>query len=205
MTAVRDFVHHHYRHFNAAALVDAADGYVRHLDQGGVMFMTLAGAMSTAELGLSLAEMIRRDKVQAICCTGANLEEDVFNLVAHEHYVRVPHYRQLTAKDALAAHAEVELGIDPDDLTSAWNAAIASMVSFTIGALLPLLVVVFVPPSVRIVVTVASVMAALALTGWASARFGYGSARRAVLRNVGGGLLAMAVTHLVGQAVGTQV
>ncbi|HEX6259584.1 MAG TPA: deoxyhypusine synthase family protein, partial [Woeseiaceae bacterium] len=99
MTAVRDFVHHHYRHFNAAALVDAADAYVRHLDQGGVMFMTLAGAMSTAELGLSLAEMIRRDKVQAICCTGANLEEDVFNLVAHDHYVRVPHYRQLTAED----------------------------------------------------------------------------------------------------------
>jgi len=99
MTAVRDFVHHHYRHFNAAALVDAADGYVRHLDQGGVMFMTLAGAMSTAELGLSLAEMIRRDKVHAICCTGANLEEDVFNLVAHDHYVRVPHYRQLTAED----------------------------------------------------------------------------------------------------------
>jgi deoxyhypusine synthase len=99
MTAVRDFVHHHYRHFNAAALVDAADGYVHHLDQGGVMFMTLAGAMSTAELGLSLAEMIRRDKVHAICCTGANLEEDVFNLVAHDHYVRVPHYRQLTADD----------------------------------------------------------------------------------------------------------
>jgi deoxyhypusine synthase len=99
MTAVRDFVHHHYRHFNAAALVDAADGYVRHLDRGGVMFMTLAGAMSTAELGLSLAEMIRRDKVHAICCTGANLEEDVFNLVAHDHYVRVPHYRQLTAED----------------------------------------------------------------------------------------------------------
>jgi deoxyhypusine synthase len=99
MSAVRDFVHHHYRHFNAAALVDAADGYVHHLDRGGVMFMTLAGAMSTAELGLSLAEMIRRDKVQAICCTGANLEEDVFNLVAHEHYVRVPHYRQLTAGD----------------------------------------------------------------------------------------------------------
>ena len=99
MTAVRDFVHHQYRHFNAAALTDAADGYVRHLDQGGVMFMTLAGAMSTAELGLSLAEMIRRDKVHAICCTGANLEEDVFNLVAHDHYVRVPYYRQLTAED----------------------------------------------------------------------------------------------------------
>jgi len=99
VTAIRDFVHHHYRHFNAAALVDAADGYVRHLENGGAMFVTLAGAMSTAELGLSLAEMIRRDKVAAICCTGANLEEDVFNLVAHDHYVRVPHYRHLTADD----------------------------------------------------------------------------------------------------------
>jgi len=99
VTAIRDFVHHHYRHFNAAALIDAADAYVKHLDEGGSMLVTLAGAMSTAELGLSLAEMIRRDKVQAICCTGANLEEDVFNLVAHDHYVRVPHYRQLTAED----------------------------------------------------------------------------------------------------------
>ena len=99
MTAIRDFIHHHYRHFNAAALVDAADAYKRHLDDGGVMFMTLAGAMSTAELGLSLAEMIRKGKVHAICCTGANLEEDIFNLVAHDHYVRVPHYRELTAAD----------------------------------------------------------------------------------------------------------
>jgi len=99
MTTISDFVHHHYRHFNAAAMIDAADAYNKHLDGGGVMFMTLAGAMSTAELGLSLAEMIRQDKVHAICCTGANLEEDVFNLVAHDHYVRVPHYRELTAVD----------------------------------------------------------------------------------------------------------
>jgi len=99
MSAISDFVHHHYRHFNAAALVDAADAYVRHLDSGGRMMVTLAGAMSTAELGLSLAEMIRRDKVHAITCTGANLEEDLFNLVAHDHYVRVPHYRELGADD----------------------------------------------------------------------------------------------------------
>jgi deoxyhypusine synthase len=99
MSAVSQFLRHHYRHFNAAALIDAADGYIRLLDDGGRMFMTLAGAMSTAELGLSLAEMIRRDKVHAICCTGANLEEDLFNLVAHNHYVRVPHYRDLTAED----------------------------------------------------------------------------------------------------------
>ncbi len=99
MTTISEFVHHHYRHFNSAALIDAADAYVSHLDRGGIMFMTLAGAMSTAELGLSLAEMIRREKVHAICCTGANLEEDIFNLVAHDHYVRVPNYRELTADD----------------------------------------------------------------------------------------------------------
>jgi deoxyhypusine synthase len=99
MTAITDFVHHHFRHFNSAALVDAADGYRRHIDTGGKMFMTLAGAMSTGELGLSLAEMIRKDKVHAICCTGANLEEDLFNLVAHDHYVRIPGYRDLTPED----------------------------------------------------------------------------------------------------------
>jgi len=94
--AVAEFIRHHFRHFNAAALIDAADGYRRHIDAGGRMMVTLAGAMSTAELGLSLAEMIRRDKIHIITCTGANLEEDIFNLVAHDHYVRVPHYRQLS-------------------------------------------------------------------------------------------------------------
>src|SRR5271155_2555600 len=96
---VRDFITHHYRHFNSAALVDAAKAYEAHLAKGGKMFVTLAGAMSTAELGLSLAEMIRQDKVHAICCTGANLEEDVFNLVAHDYYERVPNYRDLTPAD----------------------------------------------------------------------------------------------------------
>ncbi|MGZ4809730.1 MAG: deoxyhypusine synthase family protein [Thermoanaerobaculia bacterium] len=99
---ITEFIQHHYRHFNAAALRAAADDYIKHLDGGGAMFVTLAGAMSTAELGLSLAEMIRRDKVQAITCTGANLEEDIFNLVAHDHYERVPHYRHLTARDEQA-------------------------------------------------------------------------------------------------------
>lgn len=98
-TPVSDFVRHHYRHFNAAALVDAADAYTAHLAGGGHMMVTLAGAMSTAELGLSFAEMIRQDKVQMISCTGANLEEDVFNLIAHNFYERVPHYRDLTPED----------------------------------------------------------------------------------------------------------
>jgi deoxyhypusine synthase len=96
---VSHFIEHHYRHFNAAALMDAAKGYVTHLDEGGKMMITLAGAMSTAELGLSLAEMIRQDKVAIISCTGANLEEDVMNLVAHSHYKRVPNYRDLSPQD----------------------------------------------------------------------------------------------------------
>src|ERR1700712_156128 len=96
---VSQFIDYHYRHFNAAALKDAAQAYNEHLDKGGKMFMTLAGAMSTAELGLSLAEMIRQDKVHAICCTGANLEEDLFNAVAHNHYKRIPNYRDLTPQD----------------------------------------------------------------------------------------------------------
>ena len=100
--AITDFIKHHYRHFNAAALVDAAEAYKRHLEGGGKMMITLAGAMSTAELGLSLAEMIRQDKVQIISCTGANLEEDLFNLVAHDFYERVPHYRDLTPADEQA-------------------------------------------------------------------------------------------------------
>ena len=96
---VSQFIALNYRHFNAAALLDAAKGYETHLKAGGKMLVTLAGAMSTAELGISLAEMIRRDKVHAIVCTGANLEEDIFNLVAHDYYERVPHYRHLTAAD----------------------------------------------------------------------------------------------------------
>ncbi len=94
--SIREFMRRDYRHFNAATTVDAAQGWCDHLDAGGSMFLTLGGAMSTAELGVSLAELIRRDKVHAISCTGANLEEDIFNLVAHDHYVRIPDWRELT-------------------------------------------------------------------------------------------------------------
>ena len=99
---IATFARHHFRHFNAATIVDAADGWRHLLDGGGRMFLTLAGAMSTAEIGISLAEMIRREKVHAICCTGANLEEDIFNLVAHDYYQRVPQYRDLTPADEQA-------------------------------------------------------------------------------------------------------
>jgi len=93
---VSRFILDHYRHFNAAALVDAAKGYEKHLAEGKKMLLAMAGAMSTAELGRSLAEMIRQDKVNIISCTGANLEEDIMNLVAHDSYARVPQYRDLT-------------------------------------------------------------------------------------------------------------
>jgi deoxyhypusine synthase len=99
---ISQFLKHHYRHFNAATVVDAAEGWNRHLEGGGRMLVTLAGAMSTAELGVSLAEMIRQDKIHAISCTGANLEEDIFNLVAREHYERIPNWRELTADDEQA-------------------------------------------------------------------------------------------------------
>ncbi len=96
---ISKFIVEHYKHFNAASLVDAAIGYETQISAGNKMMITLAGAMSTAELGKSLAEMIRQDKVDIITCTGANLEEDVFNLVAHNHYKRIPHYRDLSPAD----------------------------------------------------------------------------------------------------------
>src|SRR6266436_2674873 len=105
--SISQFIDRHYRHFNAAVLKEAADAYIAHLDRGGKMMITLAGAMSTAELGISLAEMIRQDKVHAIACTGANLEEDLFNLVARSKYERIPNYRELSPqqeKELLVRH-----------------------------------------------------------------------------------------------------
>ncbi len=109
---------------------------------------------------------------------------------------------QLTERDALRAHASVELGIDPDELTNPWHAAWASFLAFTAGALLPLLAIVLPPASVRLYVTVGSVLAALALTGWGSARLGSAPAGRAIWRNVGGGAVAMGVTYGAGVLLG---
>jgi deoxyhypusine synthase len=99
MGPISSFIEKYYLHFNAATLKDAAKAYNQHLADGNKMMITLAGAMSSAEMGKILAEMIRQDKVHAISCTGANLEEDVFNLVAHEHYIRIPNWRSLTEED----------------------------------------------------------------------------------------------------------
>lgn len=98
---IRDFIKTNYKHFNAAVVVDAAEAWMAHLEKGDKMFFTMAGAMSTGELGISLAEIIRQDKIHGICTTGANLEEDIFNLVAHTHYERVPGYRNLTREQEM--------------------------------------------------------------------------------------------------------
>ncbi|MBL7543996.1 MAG: deoxyhypusine synthase family protein [Bdellovibrionaceae bacterium] len=100
--SITKFIDHHYRHFNARALKDAAQGYKTLIDNNGKVLLTMAGAMSSAELGISVAEMIRQGKIHAISCTGANLEEDVFNLVAHDHYEVIPNYRDLTPQDEQA-------------------------------------------------------------------------------------------------------
>lgn len=100
--SIRDFIQHQFRHFNAAVVKDAAQGWVDFVEQGGKMVLTMGGAMSTAELGVSVAELIRRKQVHALCVTGANLEEDLFNLVAHAHYERLPHYRDLGPEDEVA-------------------------------------------------------------------------------------------------------
>jgi VIT1/CCC1 family predicted Fe2+/Mn2+ transporter len=113
--------------------------------------------------------------------------------------------RELTEHDALRAHADIEFGIDPDNLTNPWHAAWASMLAFTIGALLPLLIVAFVPAETRILVTVLSVVAALALTGFVSAKIGLSPRLPAVLRNVSGGVLAMGVTYLIGMYAGVHL
>ncbi len=99
MGTIKDFIKHNYRHFNSAVVVDAAEAYDAHLKKGGKMFLAMGGAMSTAELGISLAEMIRQDKIHAISCSANNLEEDIFNLVARNHYKRVPNYRNLSDQD----------------------------------------------------------------------------------------------------------
>jgi VIT1/CCC1 family predicted Fe2+/Mn2+ transporter len=109
---------------------------------------------------------------------------------------------QLHAHDALAAHAETELGIDPDNLTSPWTAAVSSAVSFTVGSILPLVAIMVAPTSLKVAITVVAVASALVLTGYLSARAGGTSHTRSILRNVAGGLLAMGVTYWIGRLVG---
>ena len=101
---VKRFVDEHFHHFNAGALKDTADSLQDFLAKDGKLMITLAGAMSTAELGRSLAPLIKSGKVHAITCTGANLEEDIFNLVAHNSYQRVRNWRSLSLDEEQELH-----------------------------------------------------------------------------------------------------
>lgn len=100
---VKKFINENFKHFNAAVVTEASEAWVRHLKGGGKMFLAMAGALSTGEIGISLSEMIRTNKIHGISCTAANLEEDIFNLIAHTSYKRVPNYRHL--------HPEEEIGL----------------------------------------------------------------------------------------------
>ncbi len=99
MSAIRDFIERHFRHFNAREVVEAARAYETHLEGGGKMLLAMAGAMSTGEIGIILARMIREGKVHAISCTGANLEEDIFNLISNRDYEVIPSWRDLSPED----------------------------------------------------------------------------------------------------------
>jgi len=175
----------------------------------------VAGALSMAA-GEYVSVSTQRDTEQALLAKeSAELQEDPEDELAElaglyqqkglTHELAVEVAKQLTAHDALGAHAEAELGIDPDDLTNPWHAAFASMAAFTVGALLPLLTITLFPSSIRVLATVVAVVLALLLTGWLSASAGGAGRRRAMIRNVAGGLLAMLVTYLIGDLVGRSV
>lgn len=112
---------------------------------------------------------------------------------------------ELTEHDAFAAHADAELGIDPDDLTNPWHAAVASAISFTLGSLLPLLAVSVVAVGFRVPVTFVAVLLALMVTGWTSASLGEADRLHAIRRNVIGGAVAMVATYGIGGLIGTVV
>ncbi|MFE6133721.1 VIT family protein [Streptomyces sp. NPDC056437] len=149
-----------------------------------------------AALTLEKRELREQPDAELEELTGLLTDRGLSREVAREAAV------QLTERDALRAHASVELGIDPDDLADPWRAALASLLAFTTGALLPLLAIVLPADQLRLPVTVVSVLLALTFTGWWSARLGDAPAGRAVVRNVGGGAVAMAVTYGAGSLLG---
>ena len=100
--SISEFMEKNYLHFNAREVLSAAKGYKKFIEEGGKMMLSMAGAMSTAQIGISLAEMIRQNKVHAVSCTAANLEEDLFNLFAHNDYRVIENWRALSAEDEVA-------------------------------------------------------------------------------------------------------
>ena len=171
-----------------------------------------AGAMSMA-VGEYVSVSSQRDTEQALlekerdelaASPDEELEEltDMYAAKGLSHDLAAEVARQLSALDALAAHAEVELGINPTNLTSPWRAAFASMVAFTLGSLLPLVAITVPPAQLRVPVTVVAVLVALGVTGVVSARIGTTTLTKPFWRNVIGGSVAMAVTYGIGSLVG---
>ena len=188
-------------------------------DRGAILTAGLAGlaagAMSMAA-GEYVSVSTQRDTEQALLAKERHElrempEEELAELTSlYEDRGLTPELAhqvavQLTEHDALAAHAEVELGIDPNELTNPWHAAWASMIAFTVGAVLPLLAILLPPPAGRGPVTALAVVAALVLTGWLSASLGGARMRPAIVRNVAGGVLAMVVTYGIGSLVGLSI
>lgn len=188
-------------------------------DRGAILTAGLAGlaagAMSMAA-GEYVSVSTQRDTEQALLAKERHElrempEEELAELtLLYEDRGLTPELAhqvavQLTEHDALAAHAEVELGIDPNELTNPWHAAWASMIAFTVGAVLPLLAILLPPPGGRVPVTALAVVAALVLTGWLSASLGGARMRPAIVRNVAGGVLAMVVTYGIGSLVGLTI
>ncbi|MEU0495881.1 VIT family protein [Mycobacterium sp. NPDC006124] len=175
----------------------------------------VAGAVSMA-LGEYVSVSTQRDTEKALLSKerrelredpGAELDElaNIYQAKGLSAATARTVAQELSDHDAFAAHAEVELGIDPGDLTNPWQAAFSSALSFTVGALLPLIAIMLPPNGLRVPVTVVAVLLALAVTGATSALIGGAPAGRAVARNVLGGGLALAVTYLIGHLVGTVV
>jgi len=171
-----------------------------------------AGAMSMA-VGEYVSVSSQRDSEQALLnkergeLADAPDEElaeltDMYAAKGLSHNLAAQVAQELTAVDALAAHAEVELGINPENLTSPWRAAFASMVAFTLGSLLPLIAITVPPANLRVPITVVAVLVALAVTGVVSGRIGKTPLVKPFWRNVLGGSAAMAVTYGIGTLVG---
>ena len=185
-------------------------------DRGALITAGIAGLFAGA-LSMAVGEYVsvstQRDTERALVATERReLAEDpegelrelaeIYQTKGLSTEVAARVAQELTAHDALAAHADVELHLDPDELTSPWQAGTASFVAFTVGALLPLLAIALAPAGVRVAVTFVAVLAGLALTGALSARLGRAPRRPAVLRVMAGGALAMAITYAIGVLVG---
>ncbi|MBB2894414.1 VIT1/CCC1 transporter family protein [Flexivirga oryzae] len=173
----------------------------------GALSMAAGEYVSVSTQRDSERAMIRKEKHELRELPEEELEEltQIYQSKGLRRELAAQVARELTEHDALAAHAEVELGIDPDELTNPWEAAGASFLSFTVGALIPLVAILLPAPGLRVPICFVAVAIALIVTGAVSARLGEAPARPAVIRNVLGGMLAMAITYGVGTLVGTAV